>query len=118
MPSSHAGFMGFVPRGQLLIATGYHLIATNQDLLEFSQMTLKKTSAAANPTAATPNPACDTLTTPLCLPCIQGCPGSKHPASCTMTVLAAQAAGNPLSCPGADSAPRRAVWQHTVPFLI
>lgn len=104
-------------RAQLLITTGY-LITTTETLLEFSQMTPKKTSAVANAVAATPNPASDRLATPLCLPCIRGCPSSEHPATHSMSVPAAQAAGNPLSCPVADSASRGAVCQHMVPFPI
>lgn len=101
--SSLAGFMGFVPPGQFLVSTGY-LTATKWDLLDFSQMTPKKTSAAASSIAVIPNPASDTLTTPLCLPCIQGYPNSKHPKSCSVSVPKMQATGNPLSCPRADSA--------------
>lgn len=107
--------MGFVPCGQFLVGTGY-LIATNLDLLDFSQMTPKKTSAVASPIAAIPNPASDTLTTPLCLPCTQGYSSNKHPVSCSVPTM--QAAGNPLSCPRADSAPRGALCQHMVPFLL
>lgn len=112
--SSLVDFTGFMSPGQFLTGTGC-LIATNQDLLQFSQMTPKKTSGAANPVAATPNPASGTLTTPLCLPCIRG---SEHPASCSVSVPAAQAAGNPHSHPGADLAPHGAVRQHVIPFPI
>lgn len=60
-----------MPCGQFLVGTG-SLIATSLDLLDFGRMTPKKISAAASPIAATPNPISDTLTTPVCLPCIQG----------------------------------------------
>lgn len=104
----------FMSCAQPLMGTGY-LVTTNQTQLEFGQMTLKKISTAANTVATTPNPDFDTITSPLPSPCIPGCPGSEHTVSRSVSVLAAQAAGNPLCHGGADSA-HGAICQHTVHF--